>query len=124
MTPPNALAAFQHVDWSAMPVETIAEGVTRQMVVGDRLMVCRLELKARTVTPIHSHVHEQMTFVERGRVAFSSGPAFGAPGNGFVRLNFATSPEILREAVARFASAVNIGRDAFNAWTYRALSLP
>lgn len=42
--------------------------------------------------------------LERGRVAFSSGPAFGAPGNGFVRLNFATSPEILREAVARFAS--------------------
>jgi len=70
MTPPNALAAFQHVDWSEMPVETIADGVTRQMVVGDRLMVCRLELKALTVTPIHSHVHEQLTFVERGRVDF------------------------------------------------------
>jgi len=70
MTPPNALAAFQHVDWSAVPVEHIADGVTRQMVVGDRLMVCRLELKARTVTAIHSHVHEQLTFVERGRVDF------------------------------------------------------
>ena len=44
--------------------------------------------------------------LERGRLALSSGPAFGAPGNGFVRLNFATSPSILREAVARFASVV------------------
>jgi quercetin dioxygenase-like cupin family protein len=70
MTPPNALAAFQHVDWSAVPVEHIADGVTRQMVVGDRVMVCRLELKARTVTPIHTHVHEQVTLVERGRADF------------------------------------------------------
>ncbi len=44
--------------------------------------------------------------LERGRVALSPGPAFGAPGNGFVRLNFATSPEILGEAVARMASAL------------------
>jgi cystathionine beta-lyase len=40
-------------------------------------------------------------FLERGRVAVSAGHHFGAPGRGFVRLNFATSPEILVEAVAR-----------------------
>jgi len=44
--------------------------------------------------------------LERGRLALSSGTAFGSSGNGFVRLNFATSPSILREAVARFASVV------------------
>ena len=70
MTPPNALAMFQHLDWSTLPVESIAEGITRQMVTGDRLMVCRLTLAARTVTPIHSHVHEQITLVERGRADF------------------------------------------------------
>jgi len=70
MTPPNALAVFQHLDWSAIPVETIAEGVTRQMVSGDRVMVCRLTLAPRTVTAIHSHVHEQMTLVERGSADF------------------------------------------------------
>jgi len=70
MTPPNALAVFQHLDWSAIPVETVAEGVTRQMLVGDRVMVCRLTLAARTVTPIHTHVHEQITLVERGRADF------------------------------------------------------
>jgi quercetin dioxygenase-like cupin family protein len=70
MTPPNALAVFQHLDWSAIPVETVAQGVTRQIVTGDRLMVCRLTLAARTVTAIHSHVHEQITIVERGRADF------------------------------------------------------
>jgi len=70
MTPPNALAVFQHLDWSAIPVETVAEGVTRQMLVGDRVMVCRLTLAPRTVTPIHTHVHEQITLVERGRADF------------------------------------------------------
>ena len=44
-------------------------------------------------------------FLERGRVALSSGPRFGSGGDGHVRLNFATSPEILGEAVARMAAA-------------------
>ena len=70
MTPPNALAVFQHLDWSTIPVESVADGITRQMMTGDRLMVCRLTLAARTVTPVHSHVHEQITLVERGRADF------------------------------------------------------
>lgn len=70
MTPPNALTAFQHLDWSAIPVESIAQGITRQMFTGDRVMVCRLTLAARTVTPIHTHVHEQITLVERGSADF------------------------------------------------------
>ncbi|WP_344562335.1 MalY/PatB family protein [Streptomyces axinellae] len=45
-------------------------------------------------------------FLERGRVALNSGPAFGTGGAGHARLNLATSPEILREAVRRMASAV------------------
>jgi len=42
------------------------------------------------------------TFRERG-VELSSGPAFGTPGNGFARLNFATSPSVLEAAVTRMA---------------------
>ncbi len=45
-------------------------------------------------------------FLDRGRVALSAGPAFGARGTGHVRLNFATSPEILTEAVQRMAAAL------------------
>jgi cystathionine beta-lyase len=45
-------------------------------------------------------------FLERGRVALNSGAAFGTGGAGHVRLNFATAPAILREAVTRMRRAV------------------
>lgn len=43
-------------------------------------------------------------FLERGRVALGSGPRYG--GAGFVRLNFATSPELVAEGVRRMAAAL------------------
>ena len=45
-------------------------------------------------------------FLERGRVALSPGPAYGRRGKGHARLNFATSPELLAEAVRRMATAL------------------
>ncbi|WP_367645770.1 MalY/PatB family protein [Paenarthrobacter ureafaciens] len=45
-------------------------------------------------------------FLDRARVALSSGHVFGTGGAGHVRLNFATSPAILTEAVARMGQAV------------------
>lgn len=42
----------------------------------------------------------------KGKVAVNSGSNFGPNVEGFVRLNFATSPEILTEAVARIAEAL------------------
>ncbi|MFF4621216.1 MalY/PatB family protein [Nonomuraea jabiensis] len=45
-------------------------------------------------------------FLDRARVAVSSGHVFGSGGAGCVRLNFATSPAILREALSRMGRAV------------------
>ncbi|MFH8484900.1 MalY/PatB family protein [Streptomyces longisporoflavus] len=45
-------------------------------------------------------------FLRRGRVALNSGRPFGTGGEGFVRLNLATSPEVITEAVERMASAL------------------
>ncbi|MFD8176157.1 MalY/PatB family protein [Streptomyces sp. NPDC059709] len=45
-------------------------------------------------------------FLDRGRVALSSGLPFGSGGAGHVRLNLATSPEVLTEAVGRMAAAL------------------
>ena len=70
MTPPNAATIFQLMGWSQIPREQVAEGIVRQMIHGDRLMVCRLTIAAHTVTPVHRHYHEQITLVERGRVDF------------------------------------------------------
>ncbi|MFD7877193.1 MalY/PatB family protein [Streptomyces sp. NPDC059766] len=45
-------------------------------------------------------------FLERGRVALNSGTDFGTGGTGHVRLNLATSPEVITEAVRRMVKAV------------------
>jgi quercetin dioxygenase-like cupin family protein len=65
--------AAQHVNWDAVPIEQVGEGIRRQMVWGERVMVCRLQIAARTVTPVHSHPHEQITLVEQGPVEFTIG---------------------------------------------------
>src|SRR3982751_5403156 len=64
----NGLA--RHLNWSTIPVEQMAEGIQRQMFVGNRMMICRFRFKPFLVTPEHDHPHEQMTIVERGRVRF------------------------------------------------------
>jgi cystathionine beta-lyase len=44
-------------------------------------------------------------FLDKGRIALSPGLDYGAPGAGHARLNFATSPEHLADAVARMDRA-------------------
>lgn len=48
-------------------------------------------------------------FLERARVALSDGAAFGAPGEGHARLNFATSRPLLDEILARMDAALSAG---------------
>jgi cystathionine beta-lyase len=44
--------------------------------------------------------------LDKGRVALSNGTDFGGVGKDFVRLNLATSKEILKDAVLRMASVL------------------
>ena len=60
----------RHLNWSNIPVERVADGIERQMLVGDQMMICRFRFKPFLVTPEHEHPHEQMTIVERGKVRF------------------------------------------------------
>ena len=45
-----------------------------------------------------------IVFREQGRVALNDGCEFGTQGRGFARLNLATTPDVIEEAVARMAS--------------------
>ena len=47
-----------------------------------------------------------VALVEKARVAFNPGHTFGKQCDQYVRLNFATSPEIITEAIDRIARAV------------------
>ena len=46
------------------------------------------------------------TLIEKGKVAFNAGHTFGAQCSQYVRLNFATSPTIVTEAIERIARSV------------------
>jgi quercetin dioxygenase-like cupin family protein len=69
----NSSTVSQITDWSIVPVERVAQGIERQMIIGEKIMICRLRFAPNLVTPEHDHPHEQMTFVERGRVLFTIG---------------------------------------------------
>ena len=60
----------RHLNWSNIPVEQVSDGIQRQMLVGEHMMICRFRFKPFLVTPEHDHPHEQMTIVERGKVRF------------------------------------------------------
>ena len=47
-----------------------------------------------------------LALVEKARVAFNSGHTFGKQCDQYVRLNFATSPEIITEAIDRIARSL------------------
>jgi len=57
-------------DWNRVNREFPAPGIQRQMIVGENLMMCRFTFEPFLVTPEHTHPHEQMTLVIKGKVKF------------------------------------------------------
>jgi len=70
MSAVQELNSAQHLNWSTIPVEHPAEGIERQMCVGEQMMICRFRFAPFLVTPQHTHPHEQMSLVISGRVRF------------------------------------------------------
>jgi quercetin dioxygenase-like cupin family protein len=70
-------------DWTTVPAQHVADGIKRQMVVGENVMVCRFTFDPFVVTDVHSHPHEQITMVVSGKVRFTiNGLAvIAAPGD-------------------------------------------
>jgi quercetin dioxygenase-like cupin family protein len=70
-------------DWSRVSVEQVAKGIKRQMVIGEKVMVCRFTFDPFVVTDVHSHPHEQITLVVSGKVRFTidGQTVIAAPGD-------------------------------------------
>jgi quercetin dioxygenase-like cupin family protein len=54
------------LSWKGIETERLSDQVTRQMFWGEQIMVVRWDLGAGTNFPVHEHVSEQVTMVERG----------------------------------------------------------
>jgi quercetin dioxygenase-like cupin family protein len=69
------MSAAVHVAWERVAPLTVAPGIERQVVHGDRLTVLRLRMARGTVLPSHEHPHEQCTTVLAGRMTVAVGDA-------------------------------------------------
>jgi cystathionine beta-lyase len=54
----------------------------------------------------HGHTEPADHFLEHARVALNEGALFGAVGEGYARLNFATSEDLLIQMVEQVAAAL------------------
>ena len=72
------------MNWKTLPIENLGDGIERQMIVGEKLMICRLKFPPLTVTTPHDHPHEQITIVEKGRAKFIIGSEEKIVGAGDV----------------------------------------
>ncbi len=57
-------------DWSTVAEERLNPSATRQVIHGSTMTVARLRLKKGALVPLHSHVNEQISLIEAGRVRF------------------------------------------------------
>ena len=61
----------KHVRWDEIEMESLNPLLSRQIAVGDQVMVARVLLKKGCVVPLHSHFNEQVTHVQSGALHFT-----------------------------------------------------
>jgi quercetin dioxygenase-like cupin family protein len=75
---------------TATPVEMFPGVIRRTLNAGDRTMLCEIELQKGSVVPSHTHPHEQIGYLSRGRLLFrigdeerelAEGDSWCVPGN-------------------------------------------
>ena len=63
-------AAIVH-RWDEIPSQTLAPGIQRRFLTASRLTIARFSLKKDAVVPLHSHDHEQVSYVVTGALRFN-----------------------------------------------------
>lgn len=58
------------VAWNAVPEDRLIQGIRRQIVTGEKVMLGRIRFPKGAKVPAHRHVSEQITHVLTGALAF------------------------------------------------------
>lgn len=66
----------------ATAVEMFPGVIRRTLNAGDRTMLCEIELAKGAVVPLHTHPHEQIGYLSRGRLRFVIGDEEQEIGEG------------------------------------------
>jgi quercetin dioxygenase-like cupin family protein len=56
--------------WDEVPMEQVADGMTRQIITGERMTIARIYFEDGFTVPLHSHENEQVTQVIEGTMRF------------------------------------------------------
>lgn len=59
-----------HTRWDDIAVEKLSSTIGRQFLVGTNTMLSRLFLTKGATVPLHSHFHEQISYVLEGALLF------------------------------------------------------
>ncbi len=71
--------------WSDLPHDSPMERLSRQRIIGERVMISNVLLETGCSVPAHEHVNEQISCVISGRIRFGIG-AEGTPSRREVTL--------------------------------------
>ncbi len=64
--------------WTDLPVDAPMDLISRQRIIGEKMMVSRVVLEPGFRVPTHEHENEQISIVLEGRIRFTVGPE-GSP---------------------------------------------
>ncbi len=56
--------------WSEIPYERLNERIERRFVHGESVMLAQLRLARGAIVPLHSHHHEQVSYIVEGTLKF------------------------------------------------------
>jgi quercetin dioxygenase-like cupin family protein len=62
---------LQHIRWADREMEQVNPLLFRQLAVGEKVMVARIQLKKGCVVPLHQHENEQISCMLEGALRFS-----------------------------------------------------
>ena len=82
-----------------MPSQEVTPGIHRRFLTASRVTVARFTLGRGTSVPVHSHDHEQISYVVRGALRFHlGGPAAAAGPSASAAVADAGSSPVERDA--------------------------
>ena len=60
----------KYYNWGEIPEEQMNPSISRQVIHGENVTVARIRLQKGAIVPLHQHVSEQISMLERGRARF------------------------------------------------------
>ena len=61
---------YKAIPWNQVPTDELIDGIKRQVVTGEKVMIGRIVFPMGAKVPAHTHESEQITHVLKGKLRF------------------------------------------------------